>query len=110
MLEILACASVAFIFRPDTHNRSAYGLEELGDIPLDDAELNDQAELALDALRRTEFVPPQEMPDSNLYATIKENRVFGEDDSPDPWKSPSLASMAPDHEGSGRNSQWPAFD
>lgn len=49
-INVAACLSIGWIFRPQSYNRS-YGLDELTEFPLDDDDLEIRATAALDSLR-----------------------------------------------------------
>lgn len=51
VLTFLGAMAIAWIFRPQTYNRT-YGVSELNEYPLDEDDLDGRATVALDALRR----------------------------------------------------------
>lgn len=50
LLNFICCSAIAWIFRPRDYNRN-YGLDEISEFPLDEEDLELQADLALQTLR-----------------------------------------------------------
>lgn len=94
-LNAAACLAIGWIFRPQTFNRS-YGMNEVGDFPLDEDDLETQANVALDTLRAHR----RGADDGNMRT------VDADDDRRKRWNTDSLQAFGDDDDSADEGRQF----